>query len=801
MGCESAWNYDDGGGMGRVCIVGTAAPFWSLFDYVTEDICGISTEASYLSGAPCTEDRRFAIFVRRPTCGDGVVDVGEACDDQNTDELDGCTSDCQLLAQGLDCTDILEQNPGSPSGDYVIDPTGGGPFVVYCDMETQGGGWSRIFLADTANHASTNIAYTLDNLALRDQSNEVLIGFLDTDTGTVVDEARLALPSNWVQASPMDWPGLNEEVSVRVGDALTPIDTLLRYGSGSLSDCIEGDWGASGGVQGAICFATTAPSPWWAEFADDTPDMCGNNSCETLRFVIQIRRKRCGDGSVSDGEECDDQNDDALDGCSSQCLVATQGLHCLHILETFTELGRPTPSGDYVINPAGTGDDEAVVAACDMETYGGGWTRVFHALTDDYDPDDPTHALAYDVTFRDQLRIDDVTNVLMGFAPEGQPWPSDGWATFPMPKPWDWMEFPMTHDGWNEDISIALGFQQQEPFPFDGEIWFGNDAFVGTTCGQGWDGTAVSDVGMVCIAGTTAPAWYGFGGAQPDRCTTSNVVVDYDDPTQACSADKRFALWLRPSVCGNDKVEAGEECDGDNTPEHTACSHDCMAYVPAESPDCLAILQAHPEATTGDYLIDPDGPDGEEPITVHCEMTARGGGWTRLYVSPDTSLYSTTRDYDVTAQALRSTEVSVMMALDEAGTLTHQTVFQMPQDWVDASPMTYDRRSVPVYASVDLNGGSLFDMTTLHYGFDNFSGGCDGEWANGWSGRICVTPTDLLLDPAPFYARFNAADADTCGLAVVPDDGGTAQNVDCTPDHRFAIYVRQPVCGDGHLDP
>ena len=50
-------------------------------------------------------------------------------------------------------------------------------------------------------------------------------------------------------------------------------------------------------------------------------------------------------------------------------------------------------------------------------------------------------------------------------------------------------------------------------------------------------------------------------------------------------------------------------------------------------------------------------------------MTARGGGWTRLYVSPATSLYSTTRDYDVTTQALRSTEVAVMMALDEAGTL------------------------------------------------------------------------------------------------------------------------------------
>lgn len=31
-----------------------------------------------------------------PTCGNGVVDPGEECDDQNTDETDACTSDCRL---------------------------------------------------------------------------------------------------------------------------------------------------------------------------------------------------------------------------------------------------------------------------------------------------------------------------------------------------------------------------------------------------------------------------------------------------------------------------------------------------------------------------------------------------------------------------------------------------------------------------------------------------------------------------------------------------------------------------------
>jgi cysteine-rich repeat protein len=38
--------------------------------------------------------RRFGVPLV-PACGDGVVDAGEACDDGNQDDLDGCSSDCR----------------------------------------------------------------------------------------------------------------------------------------------------------------------------------------------------------------------------------------------------------------------------------------------------------------------------------------------------------------------------------------------------------------------------------------------------------------------------------------------------------------------------------------------------------------------------------------------------------------------------------------------------------------------------------------------------------------------------------
>lgn len=42
------------------------------------------------------------------------------------------------------CQTILENNPGSASGKYTINPTGSNPFSVHCDMKANGEGWTRV---------------------------------------------------------------------------------------------------------------------------------------------------------------------------------------------------------------------------------------------------------------------------------------------------------------------------------------------------------------------------------------------------------------------------------------------------------------------------------------------------------------------------------------------------------------------------------------------------------------------------------------------------------------------------------
>lgn len=78
-------------------------------------------------------------------CGDGVINgsAGEQCDDGNTDDADSCSNACVLQSQN--CLDIITVNPSATDGVYAIDPDGPGgldEFDVYCDMTTDGGGWT-----------------------------------------------------------------------------------------------------------------------------------------------------------------------------------------------------------------------------------------------------------------------------------------------------------------------------------------------------------------------------------------------------------------------------------------------------------------------------------------------------------------------------------------------------------------------------------------------------------------------------------------------------------------------------------
>jgi hypothetical protein len=75
----------------------------------------------------------------------------EVCFNNLDDDCNDSTLDACVLR---DCKAIQDANGDLPSGDYTIDPDESGasqPLVVYCDMETDGGGWISLSL-DHSSH-------------------------------------------------------------------------------------------------------------------------------------------------------------------------------------------------------------------------------------------------------------------------------------------------------------------------------------------------------------------------------------------------------------------------------------------------------------------------------------------------------------------------------------------------------------------------------------------------------------------------------------------------------------------------
>jgi hypothetical protein len=247
-----------------------------------------------LQFAPSDEDMAIAADLSA-----GVDLSGAASSDLSAGEDLAIPADLSTpsgdLGNSASCKTLLQATPGLPSGTYTINPAVGGSRNVYCDMTTDGGGWTMVFKAGTSNYDTDFVDYDIATTSsLWSDATDVLLAQRNAANGVVGDWARFTLPADWRAKAPFQYDGQDLTLPVVVSGA-APVSRTLRYGRFNFAALCTDDWDATFDW-GRVCIENTT-APFYDGFDNLSADGCqdssqgyGSTACSvSLLFSIAIR--------------------------------------------------------------------------------------------------------------------------------------------------------------------------------------------------------------------------------------------------------------------------------------------------------------------------------------------------------------------------------------------------------------------------------------------------------------------------------------------------------------------------------
>jgi len=271
---------------------------------------------------------------KKAACGDGALDTGEQCDDGNTEDWDGCQSDCAILltvcGDGVP-TPNEECDDGVSNSDTLPDACRTNCMNSYCgdgvkdsdelcdDGNTQGGDSCGLdckpYVASCGNSwidpgeqcddgpANSNV--------LPDHCRKTCVlpkcGDLVVDSGEQCDKGpgNSDVAPNTCRTNCLK-PHCGDKVvdtgeQCDAGTANSDVNSDACRTSCKLPTCGDGVTDVGHGEQ----------CDWGPLNSDSIPDAC-RTDCKAAA---------CGDGILDSTEECDDGNTSGKDGCSQTCDV------------------------------------------------------------------------------------------------------------------------------------------------------------------------------------------------------------------------------------------------------------------------------------------------------------------------------------------------------------------------------------------------------------------------------------------------------------------------------------------------
>lgn len=237
-----------------------------------------------MEGGDCEEEGDTPQPTPKPNCGNRMLDSGEVCDDGNTNSGDGCSADCSAIEEGYQClfpgVACLKIDTYQPMcGDGILNDN-----EACDDGNTKDG-----------DGCSADCSVIEEGYICQTEGYDCMpmgCGNGITEEGETCDDGLLNV-SYLVN-------GVTEGCSFACQKA--------HYCGDGLLDRVDRDHGEE-------CDRGAENVP----VENDDYDIC-TTSCKHLRY--------CGDGYVDPGEICDDGNTTSGDGCSADCSAFEEGFSC-----------------------------------------------------------------------------------------------------------------------------------------------------------------------------------------------------------------------------------------------------------------------------------------------------------------------------------------------------------------------------------------------------------------------------------------------------------------------------------------